>query len=145
MRVKGYEIDRMFQKSCGYDNITDMMKGLREELTYKKYKGELHRGSLNLYVERKNNFIKENNIIVLKYKGTEQWGDFIYDNLLELNDFIDSNYITRLEDFNTEIPKTLLSKIREMKVVQKINGQYKWVGSKNYQAITINLLKYYES
>ena len=38
-----------------------------------------------------------NNIHVLKYKGDDVWGGFIYDNLLELNEFLEKNHIESIE------------------------------------------------
>ena len=55
------------------------------------------------------------------------------------------NYIKRLEDLQTDLPKILLTKIREMKIVSKVNGRYKWTGSRNFQALTNLILKYYVS
>ena len=124
MRVKGYELDYLFCNSVA------------EELT---------KMSVKEFRAKREKFIKDNNIQVLKYKGDDVWGGFIYDSLLELSDFLENNYVERLEDLKTDLPKTLLTKIREMKVVQKVNGRYKWIGSKNYQALTNMLLKYYVS
>lgn len=124
MRVKGYELDYLFCNSVA-DELTKMsVKQLRA---------------------KREKFIKDNNIYVLQYKGDDKWGGFIYDSLLELNDFLELKYIKRLEDLQSDLPKTLLTKIREMKIVSKVNGRYKWTGSKNYQALTNMLLKYYVS
>ena len=124
MRVKGYELDYLFCNSVA-DELTKMsVKQLRA---------------------KREKFIKDNNIYVLQYKGYDKWGGFIYDSLLELNDFLELKYIKRLEDLQSDLPKTLLTKIREMKIVSKVNGRYKWTGSKNYQALTNMLLKYYVS
>ena len=124
MRVKGYELDYLFCNSVA-DELTKMsVKQLRD---------------------KREKFIKDNNIHVLQYKGNDKWGGFIYDSLLELNDFLELKYIKRLEDLQSDLPKTLLTKIREMKIVSKVNGRYKWTGSKNYQALTNMLLKYYVS
>ena len=124
MRVKGYELDYLFCNSVA-DELTKMsVKQLRA---------------------KREKFIKANNIHVLQYKGDDKWRGFIYDSLLELNDFLELKYIKRLEDLQSDLPKTLLTKIREMKIVSKVNGRYKWTGSKNYQALTNMLLKYYVS
>ena len=124
MRVKGYELDYLFCNSVA-DEVTKMsVKQLRA---------------------KREKFIKDNNIYVLQYKGYDKWGGFIYDSLLELNDFLELKYIKRLEDLQSDLPKTLLTKIREMKIVSKVNGRYKWSGSKNYLALTNMLLKYYVS
>lgn len=129
MRVKGYEIDYLFCNSLGYNCVADMLCNY----SIKKYK------------ELKNKFIKDNSIQVLKYQGDEKYGDEIYDCLLELNDLLDNKRIERLEDIVTELPKSNIDRLRDMKVITKENNRYKWSGSKNYQAITMNLLKYYES
>lgn len=124
MRVKGYELDYLFCNSVA------------EELT---------KMSVKEFRAKRQKFIKDNNITVLQYKGDDVWGGFIYDNLLELNEFLELNYIKRLEDLQTDLPKILLTKIREMKIVSKVNGRYKWTGSRNFQALTNLILKYYVS
>lgn len=124
MRVKGYELDYLFCNSVA------------EELT---------KMSVKEFRAKREKFIKDNNITVLQYKGDDVCGGFIYDNLLELNEFLEVNYIKRLEDLQTDLPKILLTKIREMKIVSKVNGRYKWTGSRNFQALTNLILKYYVS
>ena len=91
MRVKGYELDYLFCNSVA------------EELT---------KMSVKEFRAKRKKFIKDNNITVLQYKGDDVWGGFIYDNLLELNEFLEVNYIKRLEDLQTDLPKILLTKIR---------------------------------
>ena len=121
MRVKGYELDYLFCNSVA------------EELT---------KMSVKEFRAKREKFIKDNNIIVLKYKGDDVWGGFIYDNLLELNEFLEVNYIKRLEDLQTDLPRNTFNRLRDMKIIDKINGRYKWVGSRNYQAVTDKLLTY---
>lgn len=127
MRVKGYDIDYLFCESIGYKLVSDALC----DMTVKEFKA------------KKYQFIEDNNILVLKYKGDEQWGDEIYDNLMVLNDLLDNNKIRRLLEI--ELPDILIKRLKEMNVITKQDGLYKWTGSKNYQAITKNLLKYYES
>lgn len=129
MRVKGYELDYLFCNSLGYNNVGEMLC----QYSVKKYK------------ELKYKFIKDNNITILRYKGDEKYGDEIYDCLLELKEFLDNRIIKTLYDFETDLPKSLIDLLRDMKVITKEHDRYKWSGSKNYQAITIILLKYYEN
>ena len=129
MRVKGYEVDYLFCDSYGYNNVSEMLC----QYSVKEYKS------------KKEKFIKDNNIQVLKYKGDEQWGDEIYDELLKLCDQLDTKHVRYLDDFDCELPKDLINKVIDMKVITKENDKYKWSGSRNFQAITINLLKYYEN
>lgn len=164
MRVKGCEIDSLFYKTLGYKDITECMKGLREELIYKKI-SDVHTQSKILYIKRKDKFIKDNNINILEFKGEEyQWGDEIYDLIMEIHKYVNENNVYKQEDllefikpnfyiekkrkegkpieFHT--PTKLMKSLLDMNVITKTDGKYKWTGSTNYQAITKQILRKYE-
>lgn len=165
MRVKGCEIDNLFYKSLGCKDILDVLDKFKSELEYKKFTDCYTKAKL-LYKERKAKFIKDNNIQLLRFKGDEyQWGDEIYDLIMEIQDYLKSNDVYKQDDllefikpnfyieqkrkegkpveFHT--PTKLMKSLLDMNVITKQNGVYKWTGSTNYQAITKQILRKYEN
>ena len=75
MRVKGYELDYLFCNSVA------------EELT---------KMSVKEFRAKREKFIKDNNIHVLKYKGDDVWGGFIYALSLLLTELIFGRFKNKL-------------------------------------------------